>query len=605
MTISLPIRTISIAFLVLLIMTAFIPQAATAQEMPESVAYGDYAVGTVTAVAVDNRQRFDPWNGAYGRPAYRDLLSRVEAAGQKRTVVFQLWYPAVPDTSQGRLNGPRSPYPAASGQRIGLLDFYFQDGDLALQIAQSQVLSPNLLHLQSGGTLADASGLAQQVAFLQVGRGVLRMPRGAWKDADIAEGRFPVIVLAHGLGGTHAMWSTLAEFLVSHGYVVAAPTFISDSGMPLVFHDEDSPFAQSSSPEEVQQAYQMIMGDFKVIPSFYSHMFGVDASGGFEALQNFNPAQAQIVPGGIHRTTTMMQNLFRQRVSDVGLVLHTVRQLDAEQDTCRIAQEAMGATSSARNLCGLFTGHIDSERVGVGGHSLGSMTAQFAVNHLPGVSAAMGINNGPPFTWTPEEFFGAGTTQDGLPAGSRKPVLQLIGDEDDFVQNVFVDLFQAAVSLANGDPAEAFPLASERALPDRMDNPQPVALSAYMRAMSDRALVIVRNADHGTLVEDFDRLFPWPEFQAGNLPFAMSPARTRKPTGEAAFGPPGAQGESFDQLGWAETEDDGFIYMPHVIRDWYVRAWFDWYLKGNQEAHDRLQATNPFGDLTSVRSDIQ
>lgn len=607
MTVSFSVRTLAVACLVALIMTTLLPQAVKAQaqpEMPASAAYGDYAVGTTTVFAVDNRQRFDPWNSAYGPAAYRDLLRRVEAAGQNRTVVFQLWYPAVPDTSQSRLDGPRSPYPAASGQRITVMDFFFNDRDWALRVAQNEAGgNPGQIRLRSGGTLGNATGSA---AMWQLGRAVLRAPKNAYKDADVATGRFPVIILSHGLGGTHNMWSTLAEFLASHGYVVAAPTFISDGGMPLVFHDEDSPFAQSVAPAEVQQAYQTIMGTPKVIPSFYDHIFGLDLlSGGFAAWRNFNPAQAQIVPGGINRTTTMMQNLFRQRVADVGLVLHTVRQLDAEAGACQASLTAMGATSAARNLCGLFTGRIDGQRVGVSGHSLGSMTSQLAVNHLPGVRAAVGINNGLPFTWSPEEIFGAGITPEGLPVGSRKPVLQLIGDEDGFVQSIFTDLFQTAVAAAGGDPAEAFPLAPERALPDRMNNPQPVALSTYQRATADRALVIVRDVDHDLLVQDFPRSFPWPEFQAGNLPFAPSPARTRKPTGEAALEASGAPGASYEALGWAETADGGRMYMPHVIRDWYARAWFDWHLKGDEEAHQRLKAPNPFGALTSVRSDIR
>ena len=32
---------------------------------PPEAAYGDYAVGTATSFAVDNRQRLDPWNTAY------------------------------------------------------------------------------------------------------------------------------------------------------------------------------------------------------------------------------------------------------------------------------------------------------------------------------------------------------------------------------------------------------------------------------------------------------------------------------------------------------------------------------------------------------------
>ena len=97
----------------------------------------------------------------------------------------------------------------------------------------------------------------------------------------------------------------------------------------------------------------------------------------------------------------MMRNLFRQRVADVGLTLHTVRLLGEDAATCRAALNAMGAVTAAGELCGRLAGRVDARRAGLSGHSLGSMTAQLGANHLPGVSAALGINNAPPFTWTP------------------------------------------------------------------------------------------------------------------------------------------------------------------------------------------------------------
>ena len=572
--------------------------------LPESAVYGDYAVGVATGFAVDNRQRFDPWNSAYSDPEYRALLREVEAAGQTRTVVFQLWYPAEPDTVGGRLAGPRSPFAATSGRRANYYDFFFQASDMARTLgAAAQVVLPQFIHLRGGGTLAEADPATREAAFAEIGQRILNASQGAWQDARAAEGTFPLILLAHGLAGSHGMWSSFAEFLASHGYVVAAPTFVSDGGLPLVFHDEDSPFAASASPEELKRAYELLLGEYKVVPYFYRLLFGQEGRG-FAPPEHFDPATAQVVPGGVERATTMMRNLFRQRVSDVGLVLHTVRLLGASEATCRTGLASMGATSAARDLCGLLNGRLDSERVGLAGHSLGSMTAQLAANHLPGIRAAMGLNNAPPFAWTPEEMYGAGKTEEGLPVGSRKPLLLLIGDEDDFVQNVFVSLFQVAVARAGGDPAEAFPLAPERAVPERMENPQPVALSAWRRATSDRVLAIVRDTDHFTLAEDFARLFPWPKFQRGELPFGQTPERTRKPTGERALGPPGAPGTPYTQLGWATVGDAGEVYLPHVIRDWYARAWFDWYLKGDEKARARLREPDPFGDMTAVRQEV-
>ena len=572
---------------------------------PPEAAYGDYAVGTATTFAVDNRQRFDPWNTAYASPGYRELLRKVEAAGQTRTVIFQLWYPATPDTAAGRLDGQRSPYPSADGERADRLDFFLRDDALYSAAGGGGFFNLQTLYADDGLPLSEATPERQNAVVGEITRRSMTQPLNSWRDATPADGKFPVIVVAHGLGGHHSMWRNYAEFLASHGYIVAAPTFISDGTLPMVFHDPASPFVQGATPQELQDAYRTLLTESKVIPQFYMSMFGFDASAGFDAVGSFDPTTAQVVPGGVERATTMMRNLFRQRVADVGLVLQTVRLLGEDAADCRAALTAMGATTAADGLCGRLAGRVDGASAGLSGHSLGSMTAQLGANHLPGVQAALGINNAPPFTWTPEEMYGAGETAEGLPVGSHKPVLNMIGDEDDFVQFVFVSLFQATLAAAGGDPTLAFPLEPERALPERMENPQPVALSAYRRGTGDRILAIVRDADHGTIVDDFARDYSWLAYHDGEIPFAQTPIRNRKPTGEAAFAPPGAPGEAYYQMDWATVPDAGEVYLPHLIRDWYARAWFDWYLKGDEAAHQRLQTEDPFGNLTHVRRDMQ
>ena len=517
--------------------------------LPASVVYGDYAVGTATSFAVDNRQRFDPWNTAYASAEYREMLRRVEASGQRRTVIFQVWYPADADMSEGRQAGARSPYPVSDGRHSRVINSPSQD---------------------------DAS------------IGGARTEHAASRGAVAAEGKFPVIILSHGLGGNHSEWGSFAEFLVSHGYVVAAPTFISDGRVPRVFDDEDSPFAKQATPEEIQQVYDLIRREGKVIPNFSRFMF----------------ADGKIVPGGIERATTMMRNLFRQRVADLGLLAHTIRMLGEEPRSCNIALTSMGATNAANNMCGLLSGRIDGERIGLSGHSLGSMTSQLGANHLPGISAAMGFNNATPFTWTPEEMYGAGETAAGLPVGSRKPTLIMIGDEDDFVQGIFVRLFQSSIARAGGDPSIAFPLEGERALPDRIPNPQPVALSAYQRAVSDRIFVIARDVDHDILAIEGRRRGSCPEYQSDGASLCASPQRNRKATGDAALDERYSD-ETFTVLGWARLGDGSEAYMPHVIRDWYARAWFDWYLKDDQDAHRRLQNADPFGEMTSVLREVR
>ena len=576
--------------------------AARLEALPPSTAYGDYAVGAKIGFAVDNRQRFDPWNTAYASDAYRAMLRKVEASGQPRTVIFHLWYPAEADRSAGRLGGSRSPWPAVSGERAQMGDYFFRDETFVDPVLRSSVLFPDSygrLHFRDGGALSELSGGAMQEAFEAVGKRYFAALRGAYIGAPPASAPdgFPIVVLSHGLGDNYSLWNFLGEFLASHGYVVAAPSFVSDSGVPLVFHDPDSAFAGQASADEKREAYGLLMGERKVIPNFLRLMFGAGSAGAFD------PARAKAVPGGVRRATTMMQNLFRQRVADVGLLIHTMKLLGAERADCAAGLNSMGATSAARELCGLLAGRVGNT-VGLAGHSLGSMTAQMAVNHIPGVAAALGINNGAPFSWTPEEFFGGGLTPDGLPVGSRKPAAQLIGDEDDFVQQVFVGLFQNAVAAAGGDPETAFPLAPERAVPERRANPQPVALSAWLRQTSDRVLVIVRDVDHGLLVDNFGRLFPWPEFGKGALPFGLSPSGRRKAVG-GEIREQGFSGAPYDRLGWAEAGDAGAVYMPHLVRDWYARAVFDRYLKNDEDARRRLQGSDPFGDLTSVRREVE
>ena len=582
--------------------------AAVAQPLaaaPAEATYGPYAVGVATGFAVDNMAPFDAWNSVYGNADYRALLRRIDASGQRRTVVFQLWYPALPSANAQAHPALRQPLAASSGRPANYWDFFFQAGELAPQLgAAAQVVLPQFVHLRDSGTLASATGEAQRRAYETIGGRILDYPQGAWQDATPADGKFPVILLAHGLAGSHAMWRSFAEFLASRGYVVAAPTFVSDGGLPLVFHDQNSPFARQAPTEAVADAYQHILGNVKVVPYFYRLLFG-QAGAGFAPPPNFDPTRAKVLPGGVDRATAMMRNLFRQRVADVTLVLRTVRHLGDDAPICRASLAAMGAVSAAdplsnHYLCELLNGRIDKDRVGIAGHSLGSMTAQLAANHLPDVRAALGLNNAPPLTWTPEEMLGGETAQ-GVPASTRKPLLLMIGDEDDFVQNVFVNLFTTAVRLAGGDPEQAFPLAAERAAPDRLDNPQPVALSAWQRALAARLFVIVRDTDHFTLVEDFARSFPWPAFQRGTLPFAQTPHRNRKPTGEATFAPSPPASESYTQLGWTQLDDGSDVYLPHIVRDWYAAAWFDWHLKDDASARERLAGDDPFGTITHVR----
>ena len=84
-----------------------------------------------------------------------------------------------------------------------------------------------------------------------------------------------------------------------------------------------------------------------------------------------------------------------------------------------------------------------------------------------------------------------------------------------------------------------------------------------------------------------------------DLPAAAEP--NRKPTGEAPFAPSPPASESYTQLGWTQLDDGSDVYLPHVVRDWYAAAWFDWHLKDDASARERLAGDDPFGTITHVR----
>lgn len=61
-----------------------------------------------------------------------------------------------------------------------------------------------------------------------------RVREPAWvavPGAEPANGPFPVVVFSHGSGGRNIQYKFLAEFLASHGYVVAAPNHVGNAGV--------------------------------------------------------------------------------------------------------------------------------------------------------------------------------------------------------------------------------------------------------------------------------------------------------------------------------------------------------------------------------------
>lgn len=125
---------------------------------------GSYAVGRVTYHWVD--------------PSRIDSLAPV--AGQKRELIVWIWYPAAPTTSAQPAEYQPAPLRNAVGREQGTVMSKFFTRDPALVRSHS---------------FADA-------------------------DVSPAQGTYPVVIMKSGIGALATDYSTLAEDLASHGFIV-------------------------------------------------------------------------------------------------------------------------------------------------------------------------------------------------------------------------------------------------------------------------------------------------------------------------------------------------------------------------------------------------
>ena len=524
---------------------------------------GEYQVGSRALYFHDPDRPFDGWNARHASDGYQAMLAEINAAGERQIVAAHIWYPVEPGDATraatfGDFGQSRSPvFTNAYGQ--GSLGFL---GGLVSEDGSP----PNF---SDRAALTAIAGEAQTRIV------------NSLHHAPIAAGRFPVIIAAHGLGGNSLMWAGFAEYLASRGYVVIAPSFISDSALPNVLDSPDSQYAAAAGQEGIDRAYRTILGEFKVIPGFYKYFFGYEGSIGFDGAPGAGNLEA--VPGGGQRVGEMMGEFFTQRVDDVETIIDGLASLDQGGGACASDYAGRGQPAHGAEVCDLFSGALDMERIGVLGHSLGSMTAQFSVARIDRVLAAVGYNNGPPRYWEPPGIFGDGAAADGQPAGAPKPVMQIHGSEDAFVQGVFRGLMWNALSAAGGDPEEIWTLEQERVLPTD-ENPQPVARNAYNRATGDKAVISVKDTHHGSLTDDFAALFSErnPIMAGGKRYWVAAGPVPRKAVGEDALDP-SFQGQPYTPLGWGEVGGSE-VYLPTFIRNYYTRNWFDYYLKGDESA---------------------
>ncbi len=165
-------------------------ELANAQGASQLGAYakpGPYPVGVQTFVVVD---------------ASRDDVY----AGGPRTLVTEVWYPAVEA--------------ARSKPATSFVEFFRGHDDAAKSFVE-----------HFGGTLEETNR-----------RFVCRAVRGAAQRA----GRFPLLVFSHGNGGIRHQSVFQVEHLASHGYVVASPDHTGNAGV-TVFADRVLPYKRGGS----------------------------------------------------------------------------------------------------------------------------------------------------------------------------------------------------------------------------------------------------------------------------------------------------------------------------------------------------------------------
>lgn len=573
--------------------------------LTEFVGRGSYDVGIAEMFFHDPNREFDTWNGEYASDAYKQTLDAVRASGENHIVATRIWYPVAPGDST---------------RTATFNDLYSTSSQTFQQAYQQGAVG------QFVGSIGASSASPAVMTALEA-----RVINAKWQAPISSDGPFPVIVAAHGLGGTSMMWLAAAGHLASHGYVVVATDFLSDGSLPNAFSSPDSQFAASATPRDIDMAYGLIMREQKVIPKFYEFFFGFDISSAFggpppgagdqaqggqpqggqppEGAQGAGPPslpEMTAAPTGGQLVGGMMAGLFTQRVDDVMTVVDGLTILsDSDADSCMQELSSRGQPLFADAMCGRFTGAFDMSKIGVMGHSLGSMTAQFAVAREPRVTAAVGYNNGPPQYWEPEGIFGDGTAADGQPAGNPNPVMQIHGSEDAFVQGIFRELMWNQITVAGGDPTLLWTLEQEQVLPTDA-NPQPIARNAYNRATGDKAIISVKDVTHGSLIEN-----PTVELISQDAPLVVDGAeyaargegaRPRKSVGDAVL-TPNASGPQFTPLGWDQVNGVP-MYIPGFVRNYYTRSWFDYYLKGDESGLRFREDPIPDLGVLDVRSEI-
>jgi dienelactone hydrolase len=162
--------------IVAILVCAFSIQISTfAASNPEEL--GPYPVGVTTTVLVDNARQDDATKGP-------------------RTTMTEIWYPS---TELGE-EFPRNKF----------TDYLLKGTHVGIATA---------VKMAFGVDIADLDKNYENIAF---------------RDAPVAEGKFPLVVFSHGNGGFRMQSVFWCEHLASHGYIVVSPDHTGNSAATVV-----------------------------------------------------------------------------------------------------------------------------------------------------------------------------------------------------------------------------------------------------------------------------------------------------------------------------------------------------------------------------------
>ncbi|MBV9946139.1 MAG: hypothetical protein JOZ69_04755 [Myxococcales bacterium] len=378
-------------------------------------ALGDapFEAGSASFCVVDPSR---PWDSAGG---FTD--------GQ-RVLVVEAWYPA----PAGFARSPQA-------KRTTFGDYFAGDPALLLR-TETQLLV--------------AGGFSQAVidANAPIAQAQFAVPRGSFRQAPIAPGRFPVVLYSHGTLQQRFTNDSAAENLARHGYIVLAPEHTGNTPLaPLGAYCGSKLAAPGVEPASLAAS-----------PRF-------DASRGEYLGQTYNPF---FLVGSPDPTTGTINPV------EVALTL------DRVGDYRAVLSWAKGHFQERAR--------IEPGSVAIVGYSRGAMHGVVAAEMMPEVRGTVALVGG-----TPTRFYARDARAQPIDEALReatgravldhltKPVLDVIGGED--------TRRKATTAVAAQIGVYPAPTASD---------PSPIVEDTFEHATALAAIVRVQDLDHYDLVDD-------------------------------------------------------------------------------------------------------